>query len=165
MEDTPHADARQTRRTGNWVLLVDGISLGVLGLGVGVAGAAVAPGTDRDVGLLILVAGGVGSRLAAPIVHWVHGHAVRGFVSLVLRIFVPTLVGLAAAGGDITQSDRFLIGNLVGLAGVIALEAYVQARHSGGQAAAGERRQVRVRVSHDSEESGLRFHGVPQEVT
>jgi hypothetical protein len=34
-----------------------------------------------------------------------------------------------------------------------------------GQAAAGERRQVRVRVPHDSEEPGLRFHGVPEEVT
>ncbi len=33
------------------------------------------------------------------------------------------------------------------------------------QAAAGERRQVRVRVPHGSEEAGLRFHGVPQEVT
>ena len=31
--------------------------------------------------------------------------------------------------------------------------------HSGGQATAGERRQVRVRVSHRSENKRLRFHG------
>jgi Cytochrome P460 len=34
-----------------------------------------------------------------------------------------------------------------------------------GQTAAGERRQVRVRVPHGGEETGLRFHGIPQEVT
>jgi len=42
---------------------------------------------------------------------------------------------------------------------------YVQARHRGGHAAAGERRQVRVRVPHDSEEAGLRFTEYPKRVT
>jgi len=35
---------------------------------------------------------------------------------------------------------------------------YVQARHLSWHAAAGERRQVRVRVPHESEDERLRFH-------
>ena len=37
---------------------------------------------------------------------------------------------------------------------------YVQARHDGGHAAAGKRRQVRVRLPHESEGERLRVHGV-----
>ena len=37
---------------------------------------------------------------------------------------------------------------------------YVHARHHGRHAAAGERRQVRVRVPHESEGERLRFHGL-----
>ena len=36
----------------------------------------------------------------------------------------------------------------------------IYARHDGGLAAAGQRRQVRVRVPHESEGEGLRLHGV-----
>src|SRR6516165_12759751 len=36
----------------------------------------------------------------------------------------------------------------------------IYARHDGGLAAAGRRRQVRVRVPHESEGEGLRLHGV-----
>ena len=39
---------------------------------------------------------------------------------------------------------------------------YVHARHVGWHAAAGERRQVRVRMPHVGEGDGLRFHGVRQ---
>jgi hypothetical protein len=39
-------------------------------------------------------------------------------------------------------------------------DRHVQARHHGELAAAGQRRQVWVRVSHDSESPGLRFHRV-----
>ena len=41
---------------------------------------------------------------------------------------------------------------------------YVQARHHGRHAAAGERRQVRVRMSHESEGERLRFHGLREAV-
>jgi hypothetical protein len=37
---------------------------------------------------------------------------------------------------------------------------YVHARHPGWQAAAGERRQVRVHVPHHGEDERLRFHGL-----
>ena len=39
-------------------------------------------------------------------------------------------------------------------------ERYVQARHDGGQAAAVERREVRLRVPHAREDARLRLHGV-----
>src|SRR5262245_60817461 len=42
---------------------------------------------------------------------------------------------------------------------------YIHARHLGRRAAAGERRQVRVRVPHASGDKRLRFHGVRKEVT
>src|SRR5947207_220252 len=42
---------------------------------------------------------------------------------------------------------------------------YVHARHHGGPATAGERRQVRVRVPHDREEQGLRVHGLREAVS
>ena len=41
---------------------------------------------------------------------------------------------------------------------------YVQARHRSWHAAAGERRQVRVRVPHESEDERLRFYGVREAV-
>jgi hypothetical protein len=41
-----------------------------------------------------------------------------------------------------------------------AVFRYVHARHLGWQAAAGERRQVRVHVPHDGEDKRLRFHGL-----
>jgi len=119
--------AVQLRTTQRWyggqILLVDGITLGLLGLGAGVF-ASTQPGTSHDVGLGLLVAGGVGVRLGAPIVHWVHGHVGTGFGSLGLRVFVPTLLGLAVAGGDL-QNKGFFVGNVIGLAAVIVLDVAV----------------------------------------
>src|SRR5262249_55927665 len=45
-----------------------------------------------------------------------------------------------------------------------AIARYVHARHLGGESATGERRQVRVRVPHDSKDTRLRFHGLRAQV-
>jgi hypothetical protein len=120
----PEAAPRRTWY-GWQILVADGTGLAVLFTGAGVYGAAGGngnPGTGTTTGLVLLITGGVGVRLTAPVVHWAHGHVGVGFASLALRILLPLAGGFAAGGGDFRNSSGFLAGNLVGLAACIALD-------------------------------------------
>jgi len=78
---------------GQQVFVFDGLSLALVGAGLGVGGSS------PSVGSGLVGVGGVVFSLGAPVVHWVHGHVARGFVSLlVLRGALPGVLGLVGYG-------------------------------------------------------------------
>jgi hypothetical protein len=108
-------------------LVTDGAGLALLFAGAGVydaAGGSSSTGTTGGTtGLIVLLTGGVGLHLAAPIVHWAHGHVGIGLASLGLRIFLPLAGGYAVTGGDLRNASGFVAGNLAGLAACSTLDA------------------------------------------
>ena len=85
--------------------------------------------------------------------------AMKGKGILTLAILMG---GLAVLGGwAFAAQDKYSVKVPNGLAFCLR---YVHPRHLGWQAAAGERRQVRIRVPHDGEDKRLRFHGLRAQV-
>jgi hypothetical protein len=107
---------------GHQILIADAVSLGTLAIGVGNYAVA-KDDIGRTTGTAVAVVGGVGTHLAAPIVHWAHGHVGIGFVSLALRTLLPIAGGYLAAGSDgFTNRSAAVAGNLVGLAAAIVVD-------------------------------------------
>lgn len=121
----PGEQPRYRSRWYGWqTLIADGASLG-LAFGGGMA----------DEGAVTLV-GVMSYFLAAPIVHFCHGHVGKGFLGMGLRVGMPLVVGLGfmAATNCSGSSDsycglaEFGIGMFVGAAGATAIDATVVAR-------------------------------------
>jgi hypothetical protein len=111
-------------------LTADGAALVV---GVGMTGASAAAGE----GSTALATAFIGSGLllvAAPVVHWGHGHVARGFLDLGLRVAGPLLGLLLGVGGDaLCSSARSTsvdscpalvgVGAVAGMGAAVALDA------------------------------------------
>jgi len=75
---------------------------------------------------------GIGTyALGGPVVHWAHGHTVKGLGSLGLRVGPPLLIGYLCTIGCDTSPDsmdcnlKFAFGGLVGVVTAITIDAAV----------------------------------------
>ncbi|MDI1484676.1 hypothetical protein [Polyangium sp. y55x31] len=77
-------------------------------------GLALLGSFDNDTQFLLVV-GAMGHALTSPIVHWVHGNAGRGFLSLGLNVGLPLLsYGVAAS---FRSTEMLLAAGLISLVG------------------------------------------------
>jgi len=121
---------------GHEIIFVDGISAGLMLLGV-----LIAEQDKQDAGASVAAVGAFGYALGPPVLHWSHGQGAGGFASFGLRAGLPFVGGLVGAGAcGITNEQGgctpAVVGAIAGAVSAVVLDTKFLANYEAPRAGA-----------------------------